>query len=389
MADEQESKPNERQRVLRVKIDIDWKDPASKALYQAVRDLSWAAAKYRNDFIRRRWAEICGFRVDPAAGDKADITKQARALNTTLSGAVYSACEREVQGAWQRLGGRILAGSPLPEWKPTAALSIRGHKLKKDSGIRLEIENGQFVAHVSVRSKKHPDGCWMRLPIAKHTRRDEFQGELLTSMVSWETPIAKAALQVKPHALFLWLTYKKDFLLPPMGNRVATLGPLMDDGRLRLRTETQTKDFSSVIEDIHRKKDNWEGIRRRALAQIGWRKGHARQKRKLLARHSWEDWLTTRLHTWSREMIDWLATQGVGTLHVESIENGDWPAARLMQLLTYKGADVGITVAAGADIATASGERAAKAEISKVSKRAVRRARAERELTHQLQPTGT
>src|SRR4051794_23740586 len=48
---------HQQQRVLAVKVEIVWKDPVSKRLYQRLRDLSWAAARYRNGFIRRRWAE--------------------------------------------------------------------------------------------------------------------------------------------------------------------------------------------------------------------------------------------------------------------------------------------------------------------------------------------
>jgi hypothetical protein len=367
-----------------VKLEFDWKDPESKATYSLLRDLSWRAAQYRNDYVRAFWAESVGYRVDPEHKDKHDITKQVRANQPKLSSAVYCACENEALAVWKREAKRVMAGKPIPEWRTTASLAIRGNRKKSDSGVRIELENDQFVAYLSLRSVDSPGGCWIRLPVAKNTRRDEHQGDLLLSMISWETAIKKATLEIEPHGVTLRLTYEKKYHLPTMGNRVATLGPLMPDGRLSLRTETQRKDFTSIITSIASRKTNWDLIRRRIVAQIGWRKGHAKAKRQVLARMSWDDWLQTRLHTWSHDIIEWLVTQGVAKLQIQSIANGDWPADRLIHQLTYKGADQGISVVVDAELSTESGYRAAKAEVAKVSKKVTKRARAERELLHQL-----
>lgn len=379
-------------RVLALKIELDWKEEASKELYRRIRDLSWQAAFYRNAQSLGKLAECRGWRLADDS-DPHGITKSYRqSYKNELSGAAYSAAEREVAAAFSRDAAKIFAGQPPPMWKPTASLSIRGHARRADSGVRLEIENNQFVAYIAAQSKHvggktgvlREGGCWLRLPIAKNTRRDEHQGELLSAMVAWAVPIDKATIQVKPHGLILRLAYKAKQALPPMGERIATLGPVSAEGRLLLRTETQTKDYTWKLTELRKKKDEWDLIRRRVLLQIGWRKGQARLKRIRLSRVSWDEWLQTHLHTWSREMADWCCSQGVGTIRVVGLSNGDWPADRLTSLLTYKAEDLGIQVTEGADVAEASGERAAKAEVARRQRRTKKRREAERELQYQL-----
>lgn len=376
-----------RQRVLAVKVEIDWKDADSRKLYQRVRDLSWAASRYRNGQSGRRWAEAMGWTTAARQQDKHSVTKEGRAWEKELGEPVKSAAEREVEGAWSRYGKEVLAGRPFPQWKPTAALSLRGRKTKKESGIRLELEDGQYVAYLRALSKYCAEGTWLRLPIARNTRRDEYQGPILNRMVSGDLPIAKATVQVKQSAIILRFTYALDIMLPFMGARVATLGPVKD-GRLFLRTELQTKDYTSKLAEILKKKDEWDLIRRRVMAQIGRRKGHARLKRQYLARMSWEDWLHTYLHTWSAQIAEWMKSQGVGTLQIESIDSGDWPACKFTELLKYKAADRGIAVKDGADVSLDSARRSAKQEISREKRRIKKRAEAVRELTHQLEQRG-
>jgi hypothetical protein len=375
------------ERTLSIKVEINWKDPESKLLYQRLKDLGWQAARYRNGIIRRSWAELNNWREAERADDRNGISKQWRKEGKgELSGAAYAAAELEARTIWNRERNRILAGSPLPEWKPTAALSIRGNKKSKgDSGVRLEMENGQYIAYLGAQSKDSPGGCWLRLPIAKHTKRDEWQGEILNQMISWQTPILKATVQVKRNGIMLRLSYRREAPLPVMGERIATLGPLWSNGRLLLRTETQTKDYTSKLAIILTKKDNWDGERRRVMGQIGRRHGHARLKRQRLANLSWDDWLHTHLHTWTREIIDWLATQGVALIRVDSIESGDWPAAKFISLLTYKAEEAGMKVTTEAAAAEEpAAQRAYKAPISEAGRRQKKRREALRELVHQL-----
>jgi hypothetical protein len=378
-----------RQRTLAVKIEIDWKNAQSRHLYQTLRDLGWQSARYRNLFIQRLYAEKMGWRRDPAAGDAHDLTKQGRAGEKgNLSGAAYSAAEREAAAAFARDAKRIYAGQPLPCWRPNAALSVRGHREKKSSGVRLEYEEERFVAYLQAQAHTSADGSWLRLPIARNTRRDEHQGEMLRRMTQWDVPIRKATVQIKTSGVILRLSYALDIPVPPMGSRHATLGPVTSEGRCILRTELQTKDYSSKLAEVLKKKDEWDLIRRRATAQIGWRRGHARAKRSLLSRMSWDDWLKTYLHSWARDLVNWCAGQGIGTLHVESISTGEWPADRLLALIRYKAADEGICVLEGADVNEAGGARAAEATVRKISRRIQRRKSAERELTFQLAEKG-
>lgn len=374
-------------RVLAVKIDLDTRTESGRKKFQRIRDLSWQAAQYRNGMIRRKWAEAMGWQV-PESDDKHSITKQGRKTEKgELSGAAYSAAEQEVQGAWQRDAKFILAGRPLPEWRTDSALSIRGHKNQNESGVRLELENGQFVAYLSVQNKDCEGGCWLQLPISKHTKRDEYQGEILEKMVSWEIPIAKATVQIKQkkRQVIVRFTHAIERTLPKMGERVATLGPIEKDNRLHLRTETQTKDFTSRYLNVLKLKGKWELIRRRALRQIGWKHGHARSKRKTLAQLSWDDWLHTYLHTWSREMVIWCVSQGVGIIRVVGIDTEDWPAFKFLNLIRYKAEECGIVVNDKATLDEESTERAADSAVKKQQRKLKKRREAITELEDQLE----
>lgn len=374
---------HQRHRVMAVKVDIDWRSDADRALFQRLRDLAWQAAHYRNWFIRSKVAAAMGWKSDFHQTN--GIEKEIRSTKKgELSGAAYSAAEREVASSWTRDHKRILAGQPLPEWSPAAALSVRGHKKKNESGVRLETEDTRYIAYVQVQNKDCEGGSWLRLPLAKHTERDEYHGDTLRRMVNWETPIEKATIHLKRHGIVLRLTYSIPVALPAVGNRVATLGPVEKDGRLHLRTETQTKDYTSKLYTITERKNAWDLTRRRVLAQIGWRKGHARTKRRVLERLSWDNWLQTYLHVWSREITEWLHSQGVGTLKVQSIENGDWPAHKFVAQLKYKCEDYRIALEEGANLEAASSDRAMKSAVRKLKKDVQTRNRALRDLTHNL-----
>ena len=381
-----EASTTEAHRVLAVKIETNWKDEESKRLFNRLRDLSWQAAHFRNHMIRSKWAEATGYRVNPEANDKTDISKQTRKeQKKELSGAAYACAEREVDAVWTRDRKFILAGRPLPEWKPTSSLSIRGNAHdRKKSGVRLELENDQYVAYLSAQSDKCEGGCWLRVPIAKNTRRDEHQGDVLNGMVSWAIPIEKATVEVRQREITLRLTYTQTRLLPPPGERVATLGPMMANGRLLLRTETQTKDFTSEMSLLLKRKDEWDLIRRRVLAQISRRKGQARDKRERLSRMSWDDWLHTHLHTWSRRIAEWCNSQHCGTICVESLGTGDWPAHKFIQMLSYKAQDLGMRVIDGANLQDEGTQRAVKSVIARSARKVKRRREAVRELAHQI-----
>lgn len=181
------------------------------------------------------------------------------------------------------------------------------------------------------------------------------------------------------------LAYEQKISLPPAGMRVATLGPLdPKSGYLSLRTELETKTYTDKLARLLYMKDQWDLIRRRVCRQIGRRKGHARDKRRILARLSWDGWVDNHLHVWTREIADWLRSQEVGTLRIASIDTGDWPCFKFKELLRYKLADYGIASIEGADVSEQSGARAARADVAADAKRIKKRRDAWRELNNQL-----
>jgi len=94
--------------------------------------------------------------------------------------------------------------------------------------------------------------------------------------------------------------------------------------------------------------------------------------------------MTTYIHSWTRQVADWCYSQGVGTIRIESIDTGDWPAYKFIQLLSYKAQELGITISQGADVREKSGERAIKSIVTARQRKARRRTKAVRELQHQL-----
>src|ERR1051325_437546 len=84
------------QRTLAVKLDFRGED--GDALWKRTGELSWQAARYRNNDIRGRGAKSQSLRVDPSKGiADGNVTKWIRRdEKRELSGAVYSAAEREV-----------------------------------------------------------------------------------------------------------------------------------------------------------------------------------------------------------------------------------------------------------------------------------------------------
>lgn len=380
-----------RYRVLAVKLDLRDKDD----VYRRFQELSRHASHYANHHLLARWVTLEGYCVDPKKNIPNDVTKKARAERKgDLSGAAYSAIERETAAAWKLWLKRGAGNGPLPMRKPTSALLVRGHQNRKESGVRLsEGKEGQILAELQVQNAHSEGGSWIAVPLAMGTAKD-YQIELIRRMVSWEIPILKAALVIHPvrRRVLLRLSYALKTPLPRFGNRTATLGPIgpiaLEDGtkkpgRLFLRTECDTLDYSDRLHTLLARKDEWDLIRRRVCAQIGRSKGAARKKRIVLSRLSWESWLDTFLHTWSRQMMRWLSGQGIAALTVTGLETDDWPAYKFVNLLTWKGEEYGITVKQQADLAESGTERAVKQEVQRKRRRATKQAKALRELSYQ------
>lgn len=361
------------QRVLAVKLDLRLSDAQDKLLWKRLQELSWQAMRYGNLFLRARLNEALGLRLDPSKGDPHDVTKHVRANEKMeLSGAVYAAVEREAQGICTRHLKRVLAGAPLPEFREGKSLSIRGHAVSlSESGVRIVFEHDRFYALLSLQSKDCEGGCWFKLPIAKNTATDEYQAPRLHQMAAWATPITRATvhLQKEKGRAILRLTYATEMELPVYGERVATFGPIGREGQLFLRTETETRDYSANLYRLGSMKRDWDKIRRRAMRQIGRRRGHARRKREVLSRLSWDQWLDTHIHQWTRDMIGWLKTQGVGQLTIAPLVGADWPAFSFVQQLKYKGQDAGILVVEETDAMDAATKRAMKREAQRERKK--------------------
>jgi len=373
------------QRVLALRAALDWSNPEHRELYRELRDLGWQAAHYRNMMLRAKWAQAYGWTAPSAPDDKAGPSKAVRQREKgELSGDAYSAAEMEVQGIWTREGKRILAGSPLPEWRPNAALSVTGKAKREDSGVQLVKRGDEYAVRLRARSNKDPRGSWIEIPIKRGSARDEWQGPILDKMLRWEIPMKKATVHIERRGITVRITYPLSLpALPPPGERRAVIS-VTEDGRFLIRTETQTRDDTRRYQHLLRRADDWELIRRRAMAQIGRCKGHARRKREAIARLGWQDWLRDYLHRWTADIVQWCRSQLVGTIEIAEIGALTWPAAQFRQLLAYKAEEYGIKVTAGADVTTEPGERAAEAELRRRLAKAKKRREALREIEYQL-----
>lgn len=332
--------------------------------WKRLRELAWQAMTYKNACMRALWAQSVGLRIDPAAGDKNDITKFVRKHEKgELSSAAYTAAETEVKGAWQRDGRRIMAGAPWSQWRQNDNLSIR------DTGVLITQESGRFFISLSVQHKDCAGGCWVKIPFAEGTQTDNFLSPLLDGMANATIRVARATVIFKPNRgkTLIKLAYSVPIMIPPMGERIATVSNI--NGRFLVRCELATIDHTGKLTTFAARKQQWDAIRRRVTCQIGKRQGHARSKRKVFARVHFDDWAKTHIHQWTREIIDWCAAHGVGRIVLADLGGGDWPAHLFEQFMKYKGAGIEIASVESASLNDASTERAATAEIKKAQRK--------------------
>lgn len=358
-------------RVLSVQADLSYADEKDRELIKILRDLGWKAAYYRNMMIRAVFAQAAGWRHPDMQDDANSPQKHFRkACNPGLSGDVYSAAEMEVQAVWKRDRNKILAGQPLPEWRPDSALCISGKENLDSSGIRfLREEDGRYAIRLRVW-KKQPgqteNANWITIPIKKNTATDKYQCDALAEMAQGRIPIKRATVSVMPKGkVLVRMTYMLEQPpLPVPGERVAVIGPADGRGRLMLRIEnSQTVDFSREISLIFQRYAEWDEIRRRAFLQIGRAKGSAKKKRRALALKAYGSWVHDHLHQWTRKIIDWCASQGVGEIRLAGLDVGGWPYWKFRQMLEYKGKSRGISVSEGSDLVPDAAARAFWQEV--------------------------
>lgn len=363
--------------VLWAKIHLDLKSERDRAVFQKLKWTGRDEDRYFNQCVYHLWARAAGYTIRGADDDdRGAIWRACRATHKgTLSASAYDAIEREALGSWksfvekQKKGkGRIhdgLARLPqrLPE-KDGSHLAFRG------SGVRIIKRGELWVCEFRLRNQKSGEGS-IQLPIARRTARSAYHSGILEGMTAGEIPILKAVvkLQLKKRRVRIGLTWRKTVELPPVGERVATLGPVEKNGLLRLHTETQTRDYTHWYQTFLRRKGNAEQARRRVIRKLGRSKGHARRKRRWLEKQRLENWQQPHLHKGSKDMIEWLVTQGVGTLQYQGLETGDWPAAAFVTMLAYKGAEKSIAVKPVDKI-----ERTSAQQLIAVAKREQRKA---------------
>lgn len=368
-------------RVLTVKLD------PKPEQWRRLRDLAWQAMRYKNQFMRAKWAHDIKLRAPENSARGTNVETHIRQDHYELSAAAYVAAEADVKGAWQRDYKKIRAGAPLSQWRHSSSLGIHGHRERAKSGVRVVYLDGHFHADLSVQSKDCEGGCWMRMPMSKGTEIDDYQAPLLRDMATGLIAVRRSVLQFnfERGRLSLRMAYRLGVAVPAMGARVATLGPVMKNGRLALRTELVTREYAAKLNTVRQHKMDWDLIRRRTYGRIGRGKGSARAKRRKLSAHTFDDWCKTYLHQWSRDIIDWCHSQGVGRLVVLDLAGGDWPAHQFGEFLKYKAEQAGITADGHASLNDTGTERAAKNEVKQQQRKAKRYGDAVRTITHEVQ----
>ena len=351
--------------------------------WKFLRQRASQAAAYRNRFMQAQLADALKWGL-PQAATKDKLTKHIRATERgDLSSSVYSACETEVKKDWTRGGRKIMAGAPMPQYASKDALGFA--TITGRAGVVLvEREDLTYDAQLMVSGAHVEGGCWMTVPLHRGTKRDEHRLPMLHDMAMGKVGITMARVVFKLHAgkTLLQLTYSLDKTLPPMGERHATLSQL-DNGRLVVRTDAgHVVDYTSRVHHLRQLKENWDAITRRWRSQIGKRRGAARLARRKNAQLGLRDAQNTHLHQWSREIVTWLQTQGVGTFSM-ALPGGDWAAHQLAEYLAYKCEEAGIAMVEPA-LDDASTARAVKAAEARQRRRAKKLGDAVREVKHQV-----
>ena len=341
-----------------------------KEEWKTLREIAAEAAIYANHYVDALWAQARGYRPPD---EELNATRDARRkYKGRLSGAAYSGIERVASAAWGKASQQALSGwQGVPRFSNKDALHVRW------DGVKIFVDSKDRYA-LDLRILAATEGERFRLPIAINKARDRFQGATLDSFVDGSVKITKLVLnfRAKKGAAYARISYKRSMAIPPMGERVATLGPIEEErDRLTLRTDFHTLDFSRRLRNLRTKKDELDKAARRLRYRIGRGKGSSRLLRSKHAQVAdFDTWATNYIHVWSRDIVDWCAKVGIGKLIVLPISDGDWPAWKFVKMLTYKGVEAGIEVTKqeveDVNLADASAYRAVSAPVKKQARRA-------------------
>lgn len=346
-------------RVLSVKLsrvgDDEWK---------LLRDAASQSARYANSIVSSLMAEFCGYRA-PEGAKNLSVYIRGRCKGE-LSGAAYSAIEREVQAEFKKNRKHIWAGTARPPfYSADRALSIR-----KDGVRVMQSDKGFAIRLVILAAAHYPP---FMLEIEKNTRNDDFVSPLLQQFAAGCGPTScRLVFDPMHRSIHARLGYEVTIAVAAVGERTATL-EFNRDGRFLLRADhIPAEDLTHRVTQMRSMKLHFEGIRKRILRRgFGRGKGDARRRRKHLVRlGSFDAWAKEYLHKFSLDILRWCQQGGVGYLSILDVGDGDWPAYRLKQYLAYKGELFGVALVDGAK--GESAERTIGAEIKRQHKKAAR-----------------
>lgn len=353
--------------------------------WKRLRGLACEAAEFGNSMLAGQY-------VQRMAGLKDAERTRINALlwanrKDSLGSCVRGAMETKCKSYWSRSGKNVLAGRErLACFSGDRALAIKADQTSnkgvlyerdgEDYVLACRFEPVTFVAEDGTSGKREP----IRLKVDRRSasaRKDQHIGEALEYIWSgtWEPAMVTIRFDRIQHTIDAMVTYKRPLDEAPAGERSATLGPLDEHGRIWLRCDDGSSlDCSGWLRQIRDKKLHFAGQTRRILRQAGsaGRKGKRYEARRALsAIGTFDEWAEGPLNQWVAAVVRKCKEAGSGTLIVDGIDDGDWPAYRLRWKLQTKGEDNGIAIVDPGK-ATPSHVRAKAAKVRKQAQKIAR-----------------
>lgn len=359
----------------------------SKEHYALLRLRDAQAAQKMNRYSIQLFAERNGWRP-PEDSTKDTLTKHGRMEKDDLSSSIYVACEKRVQNDWKRIGKRIWSGVQVPTYRKGCLPFDSGGRPENGGNCGVKIirtKDAGYAALLHITAKDSEGDNWIEVPISRRTEIDERRAELAAQFADGAKHVLSGQINFARDKVLLRVSFKVRRVVPKAGERVATVSEF-GDGRLLIRSEFESLDFSSRLYAVKQKKLHWDGISRRFSRRSSRSKGSARRHREKLDNHSFSRWASTEMHVWSRRIVEWAIKQHCGSIVIE-LTGGDWPAHDLIAKLKYKADEVGMKVTE-ASLEQRATDRAVKAAVAKRQRRAKKLGDAVRELNHQLGDQG-